>query len=81
MKIFDEDILKIIKLNYSDKNISESDDSEWSWNFLRNSKPDPNTKLNGLFKDPAFINTINNFLNTYNCQKLSKVFIHKEKNK
>jgi outer membrane protein assembly factor BamD len=38
-----EDILKIIKLNYSDKNISESKDSEWSWNFLRNSKPDPNT--------------------------------------
>ena len=38
-----DDILKIIKLNYSDKNISESEDSEWSWNFLRNSKPDPNT--------------------------------------
>ena len=38
-----DDILKIIKLNYSDKNISESEDSEWSWNFLRNSKPDPKT--------------------------------------
>ena len=33
-----EDVLKIIQLNYSDKNISESNDSEWSWNFLRNSK-------------------------------------------
>ena len=37
-----EDVIKIIQLNYSDKNISESNDSEWSWNFLRNSKPDPN---------------------------------------
>ena len=37
-----EDVLKIIQLNYSDKNVSESNDSEWSWNFLRNSKPDPN---------------------------------------
>ena len=37
-----EDIIKIIQLNYSDKNISESKDSDWSWNFLRNSKPDPN---------------------------------------
>ena len=35
-----EDILKIIKLNYSDKDYVESDDSEWSWNFLRGSKPD-----------------------------------------
>ncbi len=35
-----EDILKIIKLNYSDKDYVESDDSEWSWNFLRDSKPD-----------------------------------------
>ena len=38
-----EDILKIIKLNYSDKDIIQSDNSEWSWNFLRNSKPDPNS--------------------------------------
>lgn len=37
-----EDVIKIIQLNYSDKDISESNDSEWSWNFLRNSKPDPN---------------------------------------
>ena len=35
-----EDILKIIKLNYSDKDYVESDDSEWSWSFLRDSKPD-----------------------------------------
>jgi len=35
-----EDILKIIKLNYSDKDYVDSDDSEWSWNFLRDSKPD-----------------------------------------
>ena len=27
-----EDVLKIIQLNYSDKNVSESNDSEWSWN-------------------------------------------------
>ena len=38
-----EDILKIIKLNYSDKDIIKSNNSEWSWNFLRNSKPDPNS--------------------------------------
>jgi len=38
-----EDILKIIKLNYSDKDIIQSNNSEWSWNFLRNSKPDPNS--------------------------------------
>ena len=37
-----QDILKIIELNYSDKNFVESDDSDWSWNFLRNSKPKPN---------------------------------------
>ncbi|MEL0239100.1 MAG: outer membrane protein assembly factor BamD [Gammaproteobacteria bacterium] len=37
-----QDILKIIELNYSDKNFVESDDSDWSWNFLRNSKPNPN---------------------------------------
>src|SRR6056300_414932 len=35
-----EDVLKIIQLNYSDKNVSEANDSEWSWNFLRNSKAD-----------------------------------------
>ena len=38
-----EDILKIIRLNYSDKDIIQSNNSEWSWNFLRNSKPDPNS--------------------------------------
>ena len=38
-----EDVLKIIKLNYSDKDIIQSNNSEWSWNFLRNSKPDPNS--------------------------------------
>lgn len=37
-----QDIVKIIELNYSDKNFVESDDSDWSWNFLRNSKPQPN---------------------------------------
>ena len=38
-----EDVLKIIKLNYYDKDIIQSNNSEWSWNFLRNSKPDPNS--------------------------------------
>ena len=37
-----QDIVKIIELNYSDKNFVESVDSDWSWNFLRNSKPQPN---------------------------------------
>ena len=36
-------ILNIITLNYSDKDIIQSNNSEWSWNFLRNSKPDPNS--------------------------------------
>ena len=35
-----EDILKIIKLNYSENNITESENSNWSWNFLKNSQPD-----------------------------------------
>ena len=39
-----EDIIKIIKLNYSDKDFVESANSEWSWNFLRDSKP--NTDVN-----------------------------------
>ena len=39
-----EDIIKIIKLKYSDKDFVESANSEWSWNFLRDSKP--NTDVN-----------------------------------
>ena len=39
-----DDIIKIIKLNYSDKDFVESANSEWSWNFLRDSKP--NTDVN-----------------------------------
>ena len=39
-----QDIIKIIKLNYSDKDFVESANSEWSWNFLRDSKP--NTDVN-----------------------------------
>ena len=35
-----DDVVSIINLNYSDINIKESDDSRWSWNFLRSSKPE-----------------------------------------
>ena len=34
-----DDVEKIINLNYSSNGIQESDDSGWSWNFLRNTKP------------------------------------------
>ena len=34
-----DDVIRVIDLNYSDKNIKELSDSNWSWNFLRNSKP------------------------------------------
>ena len=39
-----DDILKIIALNYSDNTSNVSEDSGWSWGFLGNSKPEPNTK-------------------------------------
>jgi outer membrane protein assembly factor BamD len=32
-------VMRVIDLNYSGKNIKELDDSNWSWNFLRSSKP------------------------------------------
>ena len=35
-----DDVVRIINLNYSDASIRESDDSGWSWNFLRSSKPE-----------------------------------------
>ena len=35
-----DDVEKIINLNYSSNSIQETGDSEWSWNFLRNSKPE-----------------------------------------
>ena len=34
-----DDVMRVIDLNYSGKNIKELDDSNWSWNFLRSSKP------------------------------------------
>ena len=34
-----DDVIRVIDLNYSDKNIKELSDSNWSWNFLRNTKP------------------------------------------
>ena len=37
-----EDILKIIKLNYSENNTTELENSNWSWNFLKNSQPENN---------------------------------------
>ena len=37
-----EDILKIIKLNYSESNTTELENSNWSWNFLKNSQPQKN---------------------------------------
>ena len=39
-----DDILKIIALNYPDNASNTSDESGWSWGFLGNSKPEPNTK-------------------------------------
>ena len=39
-----DDILKIIALNYPDNASKTSDESGWSWGFLGNSKPEPNTK-------------------------------------
>tara|TARA_Y100000389_G_scaffold59188_1_gene55234 strand:+ start:489 stop:1304 length:816 start_codon:yes stop_codon:yes gene_type:complete len=35
-----DDVIRVIDLNYSDKNIKELSDSNWSWNFLRSSKPE-----------------------------------------
>jgi outer membrane protein assembly factor BamD len=35
-----DDVIRVINLNYSDKNIKELSDSNWSWNFLRSSKPE-----------------------------------------
>jgi len=37
-KLYD-DVVRVINLNYSDINIQELDDSGWSWNFLRSSRP------------------------------------------
>ena len=34
-----EDVKEIINLNYSDKDYTLSKDSGWSWNFLKNNKP------------------------------------------
>ena len=34
-----EDVKEIINLNYSDKDYTSSKDSGWSWNFLKNNKP------------------------------------------
>ena len=34
------DVIRVIDLNYSDKNIKELSDSNWSWNFLGSSKPE-----------------------------------------
>ena len=34
-----DDVIRVIDLNYSDKNIKELSDSNWSWNFLRSTKP------------------------------------------
>ena len=39
-----DDILKIIALNYPDSVSNTSEESGWSWGFLGNSKPEPNTK-------------------------------------
>ena len=39
-----DDILKIIALNYPDNASNTSEESVWSWGFLGNSKPEPNTK-------------------------------------
>jgi len=35
-----DDVIRVIDLNYSGKNIKELSDSNWSWNFLRSSKPE-----------------------------------------
>ena len=34
------DVVEVIDLNYSDIDIQKSEKSEWSWNFLRGSKPE-----------------------------------------
>ena len=34
-----DDVMRVIDLNYSGKNVKELDDSNWSLNFLRSSKP------------------------------------------
>ena len=39
-----DDILKIIALNYPDDASNTLEESGWSWGFLGNSKPEPNTK-------------------------------------
>ena len=39
-----DDILKIIALNYPDNASNVSEEPSWSWGFLGNSKPKPNTK-------------------------------------
>ena len=39
-----DDILKIIALNYPDDASNTAEESGWSWGFLGNSKPEPNTK-------------------------------------
>ena len=39
-----DDILKIIALNYPNNASNTPDESGWSWGFLGNSKPEPNTK-------------------------------------
>ena len=37
-----DDVVRVIEINYPDKEISSSNDDGWSWNFLRNTKPKTN---------------------------------------
>ena len=37
-----DDVVRVIEINYPDKEISTSNNDGWSWNFLRTTKPDTN---------------------------------------
>ena len=37
-----DDVVRVIEINYPDKEISSSNDDGWSWNFLRSTKPKTN---------------------------------------
>jgi outer membrane protein assembly factor BamD len=37
-----DDVVRVLEINYPDKEISTSNDDGWSWNFLRSTKPKTN---------------------------------------
>ncbi|MDA0976787.1 MAG: outer membrane protein assembly factor BamD, partial [Proteobacteria bacterium] len=37
-----DDVVRVIEMNYPDKEISSSNNDGWSWNFLRSTKPKTN---------------------------------------